>query len=291
MVAFRGQPVILLFRDGSGRLQSTNLLTVTGDVTSSNSCFPRPPDYGGPKISQQAGLSKQAVIGIVSSITSVVALLSVLVVIHFFLRHRRTRGAVRHKGIERGPSLTESRITPPPDPQPAQSSWNAITVINKPTPYPMEKYTSRPISPYFVQSTPHDYVPDRSQQMQSLNAATADLDQILNASVFISHGGERPWSSSLSPSTPHSRDAQHTEPPVRTKDQLGTTIPVSPFSFKSSLRDSIFPTDCVQAGSAEADSVTGDRRDCKASRRGSTTVQDVTNRGGQDGRDNSYLEL
>ena len=55
MAAFRGQPVVLLFRDGLGRLQSTDLLTVTGDVTSSNSCFPPPPDAGKP---QQAGLSR-----------------------------------------------------------------------------------------------------------------------------------------------------------------------------------------------------------------------------------------
>ena len=58
MVAFRGQPVILLFRDGSGRLQSTNLFTVTGDATSSNGCFPSPPDGGGLNQPQQAGLSK-----------------------------------------------------------------------------------------------------------------------------------------------------------------------------------------------------------------------------------------
>jgi hypothetical protein len=55
MVATRGQPVILLFSDGSNHLQSTNLLTVTGDATSSNNCFPNPP---GPKNSQQAGLSR-----------------------------------------------------------------------------------------------------------------------------------------------------------------------------------------------------------------------------------------
>ena len=53
MVAFRGQPVILLFGDGSDLLQSTDLLTVTGDATSSNRCFPNPPNK-----SQQAGLSR-----------------------------------------------------------------------------------------------------------------------------------------------------------------------------------------------------------------------------------------
>ena len=58
MVAFRGQPVVLLFRDGSGRLQSTDLLTVMGDVTSSNSCFPKLPNDAAPKMSQQAGLSR-----------------------------------------------------------------------------------------------------------------------------------------------------------------------------------------------------------------------------------------
>lgn len=58
MSAFRGQPTVLLFRDGMGRLQSTDLLTVTGDVTSSNRCFPPPPDGWGPKKSQDAGLSR-----------------------------------------------------------------------------------------------------------------------------------------------------------------------------------------------------------------------------------------
>lgn len=58
MAAFRGQPTVLLFSDGSDRLQSTDLLTVTGDVTSSNSCFPPPPGGVPPKGSQEAGLSR-----------------------------------------------------------------------------------------------------------------------------------------------------------------------------------------------------------------------------------------
>jgi hypothetical protein len=58
MVAFRGQPTVLLFSDGSGRLQSTDLLTVTGDVTSSNRCFPVQPDQGNSKESRGAGLSR-----------------------------------------------------------------------------------------------------------------------------------------------------------------------------------------------------------------------------------------
>lgn len=56
MVAFRGQPAVLLLRDGSDRLQSTNLLTVTGDTTSSNNCFPNPPEDLNKY--QQAGLSR-----------------------------------------------------------------------------------------------------------------------------------------------------------------------------------------------------------------------------------------
>lgn len=58
MVAFRGQPVILLFEDGSDCLQSTNLLTVTGDATSSNNCLPNPPGDGDSKNSQQVGLPR-----------------------------------------------------------------------------------------------------------------------------------------------------------------------------------------------------------------------------------------
>lgn len=58
MAAFRGLPGVLLFRDGSGLLQSTDLLTVMGDVMSSNSCFPAPPDGKDPKTSQQVGLSR-----------------------------------------------------------------------------------------------------------------------------------------------------------------------------------------------------------------------------------------
>ena len=60
MAAFRGQPTALLFRDGSGRLQSTDLLTVVGDVTSSNLClsFPVQSDGGNSNKSQEAGLSR-----------------------------------------------------------------------------------------------------------------------------------------------------------------------------------------------------------------------------------------
>jgi len=58
MAAFRGQPAVLLFRDGSDHLQSTDLFTVAGDVTSSNSCFPVPPNDRDSKKSQQTGLSR-----------------------------------------------------------------------------------------------------------------------------------------------------------------------------------------------------------------------------------------
>jgi hypothetical protein len=58
MAAFRGQPAVLLFRDGSNHLQSTDLFTVTGDVTSSDDCFPPPPNDKGSEKPQQAGLSR-----------------------------------------------------------------------------------------------------------------------------------------------------------------------------------------------------------------------------------------
>lgn len=58
MAAFRGQVAVLLFKDGSDHFQSTDLFTVAGDVTSSNGCFPAPPDDGDSKESQQVGLSR-----------------------------------------------------------------------------------------------------------------------------------------------------------------------------------------------------------------------------------------
>jgi len=58
MAAFRGQPAVLLFRDGSNHFQSTDLFTVTGDVTSSNGCLPPPPDDKDSEKSRQAGLSR-----------------------------------------------------------------------------------------------------------------------------------------------------------------------------------------------------------------------------------------
>ena len=208
-------------------------------------------------------------IGIVASIAVVVTLLSILVVVYFFLQRRRCgqdHRATKQKGIE---GRSELGISPPSDPQSAQSSGNAIQVINKPTPYPMEKYTSTPISPYFVQSTPSNYSLNRRRQMQSLDAATADLDQLLHASVFTPIDDIKAWSPTLSPSTPRSRGVQSSEPSFRTREQPKVTIPVSPSSFMSNLEDSIIPTIYIRTGIAEG---TGSGRDRAAARRSSTTV-------------------
>jgi hypothetical protein len=295
MVAFRGQPVILLFKDGLGRFQSTNLLTVMGDVTSSNSCFPNLPGKSDSEKPQQPGLSRQAVIGIVASIAGVVTLLSFLIAAHLFLRYRRGRRihmAMQHKGIEGGPGFTQPGVTPPPDPQSIQPQWNAV-IINKPIPYPMEKYTNWPSSPHFAQSTSNDNILDSTQQMQSLNAATADLDQILNASVFVSHGGDGLWSSSLSPSTPYSRDVLNAESSIGTKEQPKAAIPKSPLSSASNFRDSIIPTDYTRGRSAGGDPGIGGGRDGNATRRSSNTLiisgRGATDRGGQDGYGGTYF--
>lgn len=58
MAAFRGQPAVLLFRDGSNNLQSTDLFAVTGDVTSSKACLPPPPNINDSGKPQQTGLSR-----------------------------------------------------------------------------------------------------------------------------------------------------------------------------------------------------------------------------------------
>jgi len=220
------------------------------------------------------------VIGIVASIAGVVALLSILIAVYFFLHRRqcrRTHGATQQKGIEGRSGFSKPGVSPPPDLQSAKSSGNTINVINKPTPYPMEKYTSAPTSPYFVQST-LNYTFDRHQQMQSVNAATADLDQILHASFFTPNDDTKAWSPTLSPSTPHSRGVQNPEPSFRQ-----AMVPVSPLSFTSNLRDSIIPGSYIRTGVAEAESGIESGRDRAAARRSSTTVifprQDMTHRG------------
>lgn len=235
-------------------------------------------------------------VGIVASIAGVVTLLSIVIALYLFLQRRRygrTRRAAQQMGIEGGPDFAGPGVSPPLDPPSAQSSVNGINIINKPTPYPMEEYTSTPISPYFVQSMPNDHALDRNQQMQSLNAATADLDQILHASVFTPNDGTKAWSLTMSPSTPHSRGVQTSPPSIGTREQPRATIPISPLSFISNFRDSIVPASYIKAGITEAEFGTGGRSDRTAARRSSTTVnisgRDVMDRGGQDGRGDPYL--
>jgi hypothetical protein len=235
---------------------------------------------------------RQAVIGIVASIVSVVTLLSILVAVYYILQHRRSGridGVVQQTGVEGGHGFSELGVTTPPGSQFSQSPGN---VINKPTPYPMEKYTSRPTSPYFVQPTPNNHALDRYQQMQSLNAATADLDQILNASVFTSNGGNRARSPTLSPSTLPSWGAQRTGSWIRAKEQPQATIPVSPLSSTSNFRDSIIPASYTRTRNTGEKFGTGGGRDRTAARRSSLTViiseQDVIHLGGRDGRSDPY---
>jgi len=292
MAAFRGQPAVLLFGDGSSHLQSTDLFTVTGDVTSSKACFPPPPNPDDSGKSQQTGLSRQAVIGIVASIAGVVALLSILIAVYLFLQCRqrgRIRRTMQQRGIEGGPGSGYPEVSPPLDPPSAQSSGN---IINKQTPYPLEKYTSTPVSPQFDRSTPNTYTLDCPQQMRSLNAATADLDRILNTSVFTPSGDTKAWSSTLSPSSLHSRGPQSSELPFGTREQPRATIPISPLSITSHFGDIVIPTNYVRMGITEAESGTEGGRDHAAARRSSTTVtipwQDMMRRGERDGRGDPY---
>ena len=226
-------------------------------------------------------------IGIVASIAGVVTLLSILIAVYLFLQRRRagrTRRAAQQMGIEGGPDFTGPGVSLPPVPQSAQSSGTGINIINKPLPYPMEEYTSTPISPYFVQAMPNDHTLDRNQQMQSLNAATADLDEILNASVFTPNDGTKAWSSTMSPSTPHSRGIQTSPQSNGTREQPKATIPISPLSFISNFRDSIVPAGYLRAGITEAELGAGGRSDRTAARRSSTTVnipgRGIIDRGG-----------
>ena len=236
--------------------------------------------------------ARQAVIGIVASIAGVVALLSILIAVHLFLqcRHRRQiRRTTQQKGIEGGPDSSYPEVSPPLDPPSAQSSGN---IINKQTPYPLEKYTSMPVSPQFDKSTPNDYTLDRHRQMRSLNAATTDLDRILHASIFTLGGDTKAWSSTLSPSSPHLGGVQSSELPFGMREQPRATIPISPLSIASDFGDVVIPENYVRTGITEADSGTEGGRDHSITRRSSTTVtipwQDMMRRSERDGRGDSY---
>lgn len=233
-------------------------------------------------------------IGIVASIAGVVALLSVLIAVYFFLQRRqrgRTHRAMQQMGIEGGPGLTRPQVSPPIDPQSPQSSGDVITIINKPIPYPMERYTSTPLSLYSVHSISNNYALDRRQQMQSLTAATADLDQILNAPVFTPNSGIKAWSSTMSPATPYSRGVRSLEPSTGAREQPKATVPISPLSSLSNFGDSIIPASYIRAGIMEAEPGTGGGGQRTASRRSSTTVtipgQAIHRE--RDGRDDPYL--
>lgn len=227
-------------------------------------------------------------IGIVASIAGVVALLSVLIAAYLFLQCRqrgRIRRTTQQKGIEGGPSFSYPEVPPSLDPPPAPSSGN---IINKQTPYPLEKYTSMPVSPQFDQSTPNTYTLNRHKEMRSLNAATADLDRILNTSVFTPGGDTKAWSLTLSPTSPHSRGVQSPELPFGMREQPRATIPISPLSITSNFGDVVIPTNYVRTEIAEAEPGRG----CPASRRSSTTVttpwQDAMRRSERDGRGDPY---
>lgn len=227
-------------------------------------------------------------IGIVASIAGVVALLSVLIAAYLFLQCRR-RGRIRRttqqKGIEGGPSFGYPEVPPTLDPLPAPSSGN---IIHKQTPYPLEKYTSTPVSPQFDQSTSNNYTLDRHKQMRSLNAATADLDRILNTSVFTPRGGAKAWMPTLSPTSPYSRGVQSPGLPFGMREQPRATIPISPLSITSNFGDVVIPTNYVRTGITEAES----GRNRAAARRSSTTVttpwQDAMYRSERDGHSDPY---
>ncbi|KAJ6621817.1 hypothetical protein B0H10DRAFT_2214872 [Mycena sp. CBHHK59/15] len=93
MPAVRGLQVSLLFDDGESHLQTTELITVSGDSSSSKSCFPdknaKDSDSDSPKTKKSTGVSKAALIGITvgASVVGVVAILMLL----FVLRERRRR--------------------------------------------------------------------------------------------------------------------------------------------------------------------------------------------------------
>jgi len=112
MNGVRGFGVVLLLDDGDGHLQTTKLITIDGDNTSSKSCFKsssaKDKSNSGSKTSAAKGLPQSAVIGIAVG-AAVVGLLAILLLIYMLRARRRNRRAT---DMEFDPALLNRRWPP-----------------------------------------------------------------------------------------------------------------------------------------------------------------------------------
>jgi hypothetical protein len=152
MTVPRGNQVVLLFNDSIGLRESSNLTTVGGDVTSNTSCLSTFDALTSTVSStSKSGLSSKVIIGIAASIGSVVVAVAILTGVYAYYKRRlyRWSGA----GDSEGDRLNVPGPGPPPFSDKAGESLPTKPVYMN-NPYPVGKFTTSPLSPYFVQSPP-----------------------------------------------------------------------------------------------------------------------------------------
>jgi len=165
MDAFRGQQVALLYDDGEGTRQVSDLLTVDGDTSSSTSCLPSAQPIGDAEMANSSSsssrkLSSAAIIAIGVVSGTVVGVTLILLAL-FFYRERSRRLARLNKEIawlEAGrkeiPDTPGLPPSPPPklrrEPSPIRANPSQSRYLADP-PYPTENFISLS-SPTFLSS-------------------------------------------------------------------------------------------------------------------------------------------
>jgi len=200
----REAEIVLLFDDGQGHLQTTKLITIGGDSSSSSSCLNKGKstsadnDSGPSKTKVASGLPKAAIIGIAVG-ASIVGLLAILLLL-YYLRARRRRQRASDMSFD--PALLNRRWPPdekkfdlsPPPPFTAPPPFSGGNYVRDPI-YTDEKYTASIMSDARTSIGSWDqFIPDdqRSQRTQSfmfgqrpissastLSMNTADIHNIL----------------------------------------------------------------------------------------------------------------
>ncbi|KAF8073874.1 hypothetical protein FPV67DRAFT_1666622 [Lyophyllum atratum] len=206
----RNKEVVLVFDDGFDHRQSTALITVSGDTSSSKACLELKQDdkHEVQKSSPSFGISKPVIIG--ASVGGGVIVLIFFLMLFFVLRERRRKQQESiHSNpsiLEQGPSpnLTGPRRSPVPS-SPTISEKDTSPGFVKDPPYTADKFLS-PTSAFYprqsmaswAQPTPEDQrVPSRapsnlySIRDDHLSLNSLDIEGILNLATVQSNRSSR----------------------------------------------------------------------------------------------------
>jgi hypothetical protein len=176
----REVPVVLLFDDGAGHLQTTKQITVGGDSTSSKSCFTLPSSASSKSKSSSKtkgnALSQPVIIGIAVG-ASLVGVIGILL-LAYILRERRRRRRI--SDMEFDPALLNRKWPPDekqggsvPSSAPPHFSADANGYVRDPI-YTNENYTSSLMSDARTSiGSWNQFIPSDQRSHQDQRASTA----------------------------------------------------------------------------------------------------------------------